>query len=150
MNHKDFSNEDLYKEIDLIQACIDRMAKNSFMCKGWMVSLLSIILVFSSKSSIHNTTALLITLLAVDLVFWWMDTFYLYMENLYRKKYEWIIKKRIEGNREYLFDLNPYNQNMWLSTSKKVNKKKIMFSITITPIYLGLAVIILILFWNLF
>lgn len=32
------SNEELFKEIDLIQNCIERMAKNSFMIKGWSLT----------------------------------------------------------------------------------------------------------------
>ena len=29
---------ELHKEIDLIQSCINRMAGNSFLLKGWVVS----------------------------------------------------------------------------------------------------------------
>ena len=36
--------EDLYKEIDLIQACITRMADNSFRLKELYISLISIAL----------------------------------------------------------------------------------------------------------
>ena len=31
-------NEELFKEIDLIQGCINRMANNSFLIKGWALS----------------------------------------------------------------------------------------------------------------
>ena len=40
MQNKDI----LEKEIDLIQACINRMAQNSFMIKGWMISLIAVII----------------------------------------------------------------------------------------------------------
>jgi len=36
--------ENLLKEIDLIQSCIKRMAQNSFIVKGWMLSLITIVL----------------------------------------------------------------------------------------------------------
>lgn len=36
--------EQLHKEIDLVQSCISRMANNSFMCKGWLLSLIVAIL----------------------------------------------------------------------------------------------------------
>ena len=32
--------EELHKEIDLIQGCINRMANNSFLLKGWLVSII--------------------------------------------------------------------------------------------------------------
>ena len=38
------SIEEIHKEIDLIQACITRMAQNSFMVKGWFVSLYAVVL----------------------------------------------------------------------------------------------------------
>ena len=34
----------LHKEIDLIQNCINRMANNSFILKGWVVSILAVVL----------------------------------------------------------------------------------------------------------
>ena len=36
--------EELHKEIDLIQGCINRMAQNSFLIKGWTVTLFAVIL----------------------------------------------------------------------------------------------------------
>ena len=33
------SNEELFKEIDLIQSCIERMARNSFYVKGWALTI---------------------------------------------------------------------------------------------------------------
>lgn len=36
--------EEIHKEIDLIQACISRMAQNSFMIKGWFVSIYAVVL----------------------------------------------------------------------------------------------------------
>lgn len=40
-------NDVLHKEIDLIQACITRMASNSFLLKGWAVSIIAVILALS-------------------------------------------------------------------------------------------------------
>ena len=34
----------LEKEIDLIQSCINRMAQNSFVVKGWLITLVTVIL----------------------------------------------------------------------------------------------------------
>jgi hypothetical protein len=40
----------LYKEIDLIQACISRMAQNSFMVKGWLITLIAVVLALLPES----------------------------------------------------------------------------------------------------
>lgn len=37
-------NEVLYKEIDLVQSCINRMAQNSFLIKGWLITLLTVVI----------------------------------------------------------------------------------------------------------
>ena len=38
------NKENLHKEIDLIQECIKRMANNSFLLKGWTISLVAVVL----------------------------------------------------------------------------------------------------------
>ena len=69
------NNDILLKEIDLIQSCINRMAQNSFVIKGWTISLNGIILgLFFDKA--QNCIVPLICLLAVVL-FWWLDAFFL-------------------------------------------------------------------------
>ena len=44
------SNETLHKEIDLIQACVTRMANNSFLLKGWAISIVAVILALADKA----------------------------------------------------------------------------------------------------
>lgn len=39
--------EELHKEIDLIQECINRMANNSFLLKGWLVSIIAVVVTLS-------------------------------------------------------------------------------------------------------
>ena len=41
---QDKKQEILYKEIDLIQSCINRMAQNSFVVKGWLIALVAVVL----------------------------------------------------------------------------------------------------------
>ena len=43
--------DELFKEIDLIQGCINRMAQNSFMLKGWAVTLAAGIFALASKDT---------------------------------------------------------------------------------------------------
>ena len=42
ISFKDLSIEEIHKEIDLIQSCISKMANNSFLIKGWLITLISI------------------------------------------------------------------------------------------------------------
>lgn len=129
----------LHKEIDLIQACINRMAQNSLSCKSWCLTLIAG--AFALVPENINKWYICVVMLCVDLCFWVLDSFYLLQERLYRDKYEWVIKKRLEGNRDFLYDLNPNNENMYLE-DKKRNLMKVMISKSILPIYGGIAVLI--------
>ena len=66
-----------------------------------------------------NKWHICIVILCIDLCFWWLDSFFLLQEQKYRDKYEWIIKERLDGNKDYLYDLNPYNKNMNLTDKKR-------------------------------
>ena len=41
--------EELHKEIDLVQGCINRMAQNSFHIKGWTVTIFAVVLALLPK-----------------------------------------------------------------------------------------------------
>ncbi|OUQ48527.1 hypothetical protein [Lachnoclostridium sp. An118] len=64
---KEISIEEIHKEIDLIQSCITRMAQNSFMIKGWFVSIYAVILALLPEKI--NLLLLCIALTAVNLIF---------------------------------------------------------------------------------
>ena len=44
----------LHKEIDLIQGVITRMANNSFLLKGWIVSLIAVLLALTKDTLLRN------------------------------------------------------------------------------------------------
>lgn len=142
----------LNKEIDLIQGCINRMAHNSFVVKGWLISLIAVVLGLFSKN--FNINLLCLICLIITWCFWYLDGFFLKTERLYRWKYEWIIKKRLTTD-ENCYNLNPYEESMWLKNKDGQARKKpkilrIMFTKTLTPIYLPMVVLIIFMFVNSF
>jgi len=140
----------LLKEIDLIQNCIERMAKNSFVVKGWLISLLAVMLaLLPEKFSIKYLS--IAGFLSI-ICFWYLDGFFLKTETLYRWKYEWVTKNRLSCD-DYTFDLNPYNVNMWLPNIDGTGKKEPsifgkMISKTMFPLYVPLSAIMMLLFFN--
>lgn len=126
----------LEKEIDLIQACINRMAKNSFIVKGWAISLASVILALLPKNV--DIKLLSIIVIVSTICFWYVDAFFLKTEKLYRWKYEWVITYRYKSD-NYLYDLNPYNKEMWIKTNNKDRNIpctiREMFTRTLVPLY---------------
>lgn len=133
------------KEIELIQSCVNRMAQNSFTIKGWLITLVSVILALLPESV--DMKILCGVVVACTLCFWYLDAFYLRLEMLYRWKYEWVIAKR-KDTQSHLFDLNPYNEEMWLPDEKGKTKKMprlctVMFTKSLIPLYIMIVVLAL-------
>jgi len=93
--------EFMLKELEIVQEIIKRMAFNSFMIKGWTITLVLATLLL--KGSSYQVFLAYLPLL----VFWYLDAYYLWQERLYRRLYNWIIRNRLETE-EYLFDMNAY------------------------------------------
>ena len=120
--------EILHKEIDLIQACINRMANNSFLLKGWAISIIAVVLALADKTI---DPAFLSSLVLIPLLsFWYLDAFFLRTEKMYRKMYEWVLEKRKEDDITYLYNLNPHRFKEEVPSSWSV-----MWSITLRWFY---------------
>ena len=133
---------------DLIQACIFRIAQNSFLIRGWAITLVAAFAALTvEKLNLYVLCGVGIVIL---LVFWYLDAFFLRMEKLYRFKYEWVIAERPKGNREYLYDLNPYQNKTRMAGRKSPSVISVMFSKPHTlfisygcPILIGVITIII-------
>ena len=130
--------EILHKEIDLIQGVINRMAHNSFMLKGWLVTIIVAVLALTKDTLLTNKVDYLSLILMLPLiVFWYLDAFFLHKERCYRKLYDWVIENR-KNTDEHLYSLN------YMRFEKDVdNIFCIMFSKTLFPFY-GITAMILI------
>lgn len=136
-NSAENSQNVLEKEIDLIQSCVTRMAQNSFMVKGWLITLVAVILALLPETV--NTRGVCIIVMLATICFWYLDAFFLRLERLYRWKYEWVIARRHETV-DYSYDLNPMNKNMWLPQNNGNPKVapyvvRVMFTKSLTPLY---------------
>jgi hypothetical protein len=128
----------LHKEIDLIQGVINRMANNSFMLKGWLISLIAVVLALSKDSLLTCDLKLILLILCFPIIiFWYLDAFFLHREKCYRELYDWVIKNRMSSTENlYSLDFRPHK--------KKVKSIfRVMFSQTLFPFY-GLAFSLLI------
>lgn len=113
----------LVEEVKIIQDVIKRMANNSFNVKTWTITLIVATLLF--KGSDKHILIAFIPLFA----FWFLDSYYLRQERLFREVHNWITSYRLE-NEDKLFYLNPTKFN------DKVQKTiRIMFSVSTLPFY---------------
>jgi hypothetical protein len=132
-NIKDF----MIKELEIIQGIINRMANNSFLIKGWTITLVVVTLLL--KGNKYHTFIAFIPIL----VFWFLDAYFLRLERLYRRLYNWVKDNRLK-TKDFLFDLN-YKR----FEKEEQSILRIMFSITLGLFYgsiFGLTLIYVIFF----
>ena len=115
--------EDKHKYMDLVQGVINRMASNSFALKGWAVTLVAIIAYIPI------------------IVFWGLDTYYLWQERLYRALYNKVRKMEDE---KIDFDMNTNKDE--LKTGKNTYLDT-LFSVTELFFYLPLAIVSAAVIW---
>ena len=140
LNDTELSKKEiLLKEIDLIEDCIKRMSNNSFLLKGWAVTILSVLI--GLMANFENWTSGSLLAIFVCIGFWYLDALYLKLERLYTRKYNWVIQNRLDTT-EYKFNLNPFEKNMWLETeNREIITLKVMFSRTLLPLYLTMLIV---------
>jgi len=120
---KEELKEFLLKEVEIIQDIIKRMAFNSFLIKGWTITLVAVTLLL--KGSKYQVLIAFIPLI----VFWFLDAYFLWQERLYRRLYNWVIQNRMETDK-FLFDMNAYRFK-----KEEQSILRIMFSITLGWFY---------------
>ncbi|MFX0206830.1 MAG: hypothetical protein ACFFDT_12660 [Candidatus Hodarchaeota archaeon] len=124
--------EYLFKEVEIVQDVISRMANNCFLIKGWSITLIVATLLI--KGVIYHRFLSFIPLI----IFWGLDAYYLQQERAYRKLYEWLIANRLNSN-EFLFDMKAYER-----FKKEVPcKLQLLFSKSILPFYFTLLIILI-------
>ncbi|MGB3180528.1 MAG: hypothetical protein WBB45_04020 [Cyclobacteriaceae bacterium] len=81
---------DLHKELDLIQAVISRMAHNSFLIKGWAMTLISALIAFGKDLILGKDSGITYMVMMIGIIFpfWWLDAYYLKQERAFRKLYD--------------------------------------------------------------
>jgi len=122
----------MLKEIEIIQDIIKRMAHNSFMIKGWTVTLVAVTLLL--KGVKYQVLIAFIPLI----IFWILDAYFLWQERLYRRLYNWVVKNHLTTS-EHLFDMNAYRFR-----DKEQSVIRIMFSLTLGLFYGAIFILTLI------
>jgi len=130
---KEDLKEYLMKEIETIQSTIKRMSSNSFLIKGWTITLVVVTLLL--KGTEEQALIAFIPLL----VFWFLDSYYLWQERMYRELYDWVITNRMKT------DENLFNMNAYRFKDEVDSKYRIMFSKTLVWFY-GSIVILLVIY----
>ncbi len=112
------------KHLEFIQNVITRMNANSFLIKGWAITLVSALFALAAKDA--NINYVLISYIVIP-VFWVLDGFYISRERQYRDLYRDVAKKT-ENDVDFNMDASSYNKGdrTWISG---------IFSKTLWPFY---------------
>lgn len=110
--------ENKRKHLDLIQNVITRMGGNSFLLKGWSISLITAVIGFAiTNNNEKESILLLMVATGLILVFWSLDAYYLAQERAYRGLYG-EVRKKDESNIDYSLDARDHikGYNTWFSS----------------------------------
>ena len=120
------------KHLEFVQGVITRMSNNSFMLKGWAVTLVAGIFVLAGKET--DKQYFLVAYIPI-IIFWLLDSYYLLQERLYRSLYD-AVRNTNESD---------INFSLRASIKDFGNEKncfgKCFFSITEIGFYLPLAIV---------
>ncbi len=124
------------KHLEMIQGVVNRLSKNSFLLKGWSVTLFSALLAFSTHN--NNVNLVYFACLPITLL-WGLDAFFLRQEKLFRKLYD-LVRELPEDKIDFSMDTDQIMGN------NRPKRWKIFLSKTLIPFHgpLLLTIIIMI------
>jgi len=132
-----FDKEDFKSYLNMIQAVISHMASNSFLVKGWAITIISAILSLAAAKKLNS--CIYFMAVAVTIAFCIIDCFYLKTERLYRNLYNKVVNEGIEDLRKVkFFDLDTSN-----CKDKNTKPINVFFSNSIWPLYITILLGIL-------
>jgi len=99
------------KHLEFLQAVISRMAANSFLLKGWSVTLAAALFALAAKDA--NPKLIAIAYYPI-LVFWLLDGYFLLQERLFRALYD-KVRKTPESDIDFSMDTSEFRsgRNTW-------------------------------------
>lgn len=143
LNSMEFIEKAYFKELDMIQSIINRMARNSFLIKGWTITLIVVTMLI--KAAPDRFWGILLATIPL-FMFWILDGFFLNQEKLYRNLQNWIMQNR-------LYSVPPqkdnkirrwFNMNASTFTDKTTGWLRVTFSKTLALFYGGILSLVVV------
>ena len=119
------NGEKVIKHLEMTQAVINRLGSNSFLLKGWSMTVIVATMVLIARYDMQNPCLVLAVMLPV-LGFWILDGYFLRQERLFRQVYDEV---RQQDDTDFKMDVMKHAnkpQCSWLSA---------MFSVTLVIFY---------------
>ena len=125
--------ENKYKHMDYVQSTISKMTSNSFYLKGWNVTIIAAIVALSFKERIYACA------LVLNVVFWFLDAYYLKQEKLFRELYNKVSKISDDSLVDFSMNTSEFKEKVSAIPCLMIK------NISITPLYLSITVVLLVL-----
>ena len=111
------------KHLEMIQGIVNRLGHDSFLIKGWSMTILVAGIIFISKNTYYYKE-LMLTFIIIIVGFWILDGYFLWQERLFRKVYDEIRKQ----------EKTDFSMNIM----KHVGKKKCTWRSSVFSVTLGI------------
>lgn len=127
------NGEKVIKHLEMTQAVINRLGSNSFLLKGWSMTVIVTTMVLIARYDMQNPCIVLAVMFPV-LGFWILDGYFLWQERLFRQVYEEV---RVQSDTDFKMDVMKHVNKPQCSWSSAV------FSVTLVIFYAVEVVFIL-------
>jgi hypothetical protein len=127
----DGDKSDHHKHMDFVQAIISRLANNSFLMKGWSLTLSSATLGFAVT---QKNPVLALAAVIPALAFWILDSYFLRQERAFRKMFKEVVAKNVPA-----FEIEPTKY------VESIKRRSVFFSVSLFSFYgaiLGLCLVV--------
>ena len=118
--------EKVVKHLEMTQAVINRLGRNSFLLKSWSMTILVAAMILIARENLQNQYFVWSLFLPIA-GFWILDGYFLWQEQLFRQVYEEIRQQVVTGFRMDLSKHRGKPKCSWISA---------IFSITLMIFYL--------------
>ncbi|PEM52043.1 MULTISPECIES: hypothetical protein [Bacillus cereus group] len=125
--------ESKIRYLEMIQGVISRMASNSFLLKGWTVTIVVGLFAFANIKEMDSRYILLALVPAI--FFWSLDGFFLRQEKLFRKLYDHV-RASEEDTVDFSMDTSQFKTQV-------SNWMRIMISTTLLLFYIPIFIVII-------
>lgn len=125
------------KHLEMIQLVINRMANNSFLIKGWALTIS--LAGFGLFANNKKEYLFLVFILFACLIFWLLDAYYLRQERLFRRLYKDVSSSNKTTN--FNMDITKYQEETQCVLC-------MMFSFPLYLIYLAIIILTAILYYG--
>ena len=134
-------SDDVRQHLSFIQGVITRMNSNSFSMKGWMVAIVSALCaVYAANAQADAAYIYFIAAIIADILFFFLDAYYLKMEKEYRNLFYRVLKRTEDTDFKMRIDKkNEEDKELRVCIWKAIKSPSVWILYTVVAVLLGIS-----------